>query len=181
MLIVLEGFDGTGKTTAAKAIIRQFPGYTYYKPAPSSGPTEKSGEEMVLATMELFERVKNGENIVADRLHMVSEVIYGPVCRERSKIDIEQFCFMWQKLMKLDVVIIYCCPPFDVVYNFLITDQEQQMSGVLANAECLYSKYKDFFSSFRLWFPVWDHDYTRDPQYTELFNFLSFYLGVKSE
>ena len=172
MLIVLEGFDGTGKTTAAKAIIERFPGYTYYKPVPSSGPTEKSGEEMVLATMELFERVKNGEYIVADRLHMVSEVIYGPVCRKQSKIDIKQFSLMRQELMKLDVVIIYCRPPFDVVHNFLITDQEQQMSGVLANAERLYSRYKIFFFLFK--FPVWVYDYTRDPQYIELFDFLSF-------
>ena len=80
MIILLEGPDGSGKTTLANKIKQQ----TGYVLLHRSYP--KTKEEKAKMKQEYLEAIKSRKNIIIDRC-WYSEMVYGPIMRGESAIS----------------------------------------------------------------------------------------------
>jgi hypothetical protein len=142
MLVVLEGMDNTGKTTLANKIIEAFPTFKYIKPVASEGPGEQTGEFMMGGMRCLFNSVKQGENWVTDRINLISEPIYGPICRDYCKLSPQQIDEIMPEFLAVQPVIIYCSPSLESILKSI--NQGFQMDGVVTNSEKIYNAYDTF-------------------------------------
>lgn len=104
-MIIVEGPDGTGKTTIAKALCRIFQ-YHYVKSPgtiPFGNATAKTERMFWFKTMCKF------EHVVMDRCYYISEPIYGPLFRERSSADeFETVGFLGEFTSHPGNLIVFC-------------------------------------------------------------------------
>ena len=102
-IIILEGIDGSGKTTLATHLkeLSPWPATIIHR-----GPIQTSVFEEYVAP--LFE-VDTDELFIADRWHL-SELIYGPIYRGESLIDEEMFDQIETALNHLGVIRIVVSP-----------------------------------------------------------------------
>ena len=104
MIIILEGPDGSGKTTLAQQLSRQT-GYAIEHRSKPETPEEKArmiGEYLQLA--------KSSRNVILDRC-WYSEMVYGKVMRDQAYIDYPQMYELERMLAKGGAIIIYCTGP----------------------------------------------------------------------
>lgn len=101
MIIIIEGPDGSGKTTLANQLSRQ----TGYKIIHRTRP--KTEEEKAIMMDEYLGIIRSRENIIFDR-SWYSEMVYGPVMRDASVISYSQMYDLERRLMKVGAMIIYC-------------------------------------------------------------------------
>lgn len=101
MIIILEGPDGSGKTTLAKQLSRQT-GYPYEH---RSKPENE--EEKAKMMIEYLQMCKSRQNLIVDRC-WYSEMVYGKVMRDQSYIDYTQMYELERMLAKGGAIIIYC-------------------------------------------------------------------------
>ena len=101
MIIIIEGPDGSGKTTLAEQLSRQ----TGYRMIHRSQP--KSEEEKKLMMGEYLQLIKNNKNVIFDRC-WYSEMAYGPVMRDASVIRYPEMYELERMLAKNGALIIYC-------------------------------------------------------------------------
>ena len=80
MIIIIEGPDGSGKTTLAEKLSRQ----TKYPIIHRSQP--KTDEEKKTMMGEYLQTIRSGKNMIFDRC-WYSEMAYGPVMRDVSVIS----------------------------------------------------------------------------------------------
>lgn len=98
-IIVIEGADGTGKTTLAGVLEKR--GFEYRHQGPP------------LNGVNLFQHYADellscrGKKVVMDRLH-VGELIYGPVMRGKSLITVEELRLLNRLLFGLGGKVIFC-------------------------------------------------------------------------
>lgn len=101
MIIIIEGPDGSGKTTLANQLSRQ----TGYKIIHRTRP--KTEEEKAIMMDEYLQIIRSRENVIFDR-SWYSEMVYGPVMRDASVISYSQMYDLERRLMKVGAMIIYC-------------------------------------------------------------------------
>ena len=101
MIFIIEGPDGSGKTTLAEKLSRQ----TGYPVVHRSQP--KSEEEKLRMLDEYVEAINTGRNVIFDRC-WYSEMAYGPVMRDKSIITYPEMYLLEEKLAKHGALIIYC-------------------------------------------------------------------------
>ena len=101
MIIIIEGPDGSGKTTLANQLSKQ----TGYKIIHRTRP--KTEEEKAIMMDEYLRIIRSGESIIFDRC-WYSEMIYGPVMRNASAISYPQMYDLERWLMEVGAIIIYC-------------------------------------------------------------------------
>ena len=102
MLIVIEGADGTGKSTLANAI------------AHAAGPVEvihagpPARHPLIEYTSPLAGyRPAEGHTVVCDRWHL-GELVYGHLYRGGSGLTADQFRGVEDFLLELGAVLVYC-------------------------------------------------------------------------
>lgn len=100
MIIIIEGPDGSGKTTLAETISRQ----TKYPIIHRSKP--ESEEEKKIMMGEYLQVIKSNKNAIFDRC-WYSEMAYGPVMRDASVISYPQMYELEEMLAKNGAIIIY--------------------------------------------------------------------------
>lgn len=101
MIIIIEGPDGSGKTTLAENLSKQ----TGYPVVHRSQP--KSEEEKRQMYQSYVDIIDTGKNVIFDRC-WYSEMVYGPVMRDASVITYPAMYAIEQKLAKHGALIIYC-------------------------------------------------------------------------
>lgn len=101
MIIIIEGPDGSGKTTLAEKLSRQ----TGYPVVHRSQPKTEEEKKQMLASY--LGAIETGKNIIFDRC-WYSEMVYGPVMRDESVISYPEMYFIEEKLTKHGALIIYC-------------------------------------------------------------------------
>ena len=107
-LIVIEGVDGSGKSTVAQHLP-----HTQHV---HCGPIKQSPwEEYVLPLAEYDFNV----DMVCDRLH-VGELIYGPIYRGESKLDAAARRFIEMFLDSRGALKVIIAPPLEVVSQRLV-------------------------------------------------------------
>ena len=104
MIIIIEGPDGSGKTTLAEQLSRE----TGYPIVHRSQP--KTDEEKKLMMGQYLQDLKAGRNVIWDRC-WYSEMCYGPVMRDKSYITYPQMYELEEQLAKAGAMIIYCTGP----------------------------------------------------------------------
>jgi thymidylate kinase len=101
MIIILEGIDGSGKTTLAEQLSRQ----TGYPIIHRSKPeTEEDRQQMMKSYIDVCKQHKNA---IFDRC-WYSELAYGPVMRDKSVMTYPQMYELERLLAKSGAIIIYC-------------------------------------------------------------------------
>jgi thymidylate kinase len=98
-MIVIEGADGTGKTTLAREIEKRGWKYVHNGPPPEGISLYDHYTEQILAA--------RGKKVVFDRLH-VGELVYGPVMRGKSQITIEEMRLLNRLLFAFNAKIVFC-------------------------------------------------------------------------
>lgn len=112
MSIVLEGPDNSGKSTVAKKLNDIF-GWPILH---AGGPATKEDVDVRLATdlanMTLKDRIM-------DRSCIISESIYGPICRDTSLFDATEWYKKIQALDMLDpdLLIVFCVADSEHLLN----------------------------------------------------------------
>ena len=102
MIIILEGPDGSGKTTLANLLHKQT-GFTLLH---RSHDTDKAPDLF----NEYAQVLKAGKNCIMDR-GWYSELVYGPVMRGSSKISYPQMYELERLAAKYGAIIIHCMAP----------------------------------------------------------------------
>lgn len=100
MIIIIEGPDGSGKTTLAEKLSKQ----TKYPIIHRSQP--KTEEEKKLMMGEYLQTIRSGKNMIFDRC-WYSEMAYGPVMRDDSVISYPEMYELEELLAKSGALIIY--------------------------------------------------------------------------
>lgn len=120
MLIILEGPDGSGKTTLAHELVRGH-GFKYKH----HGPPQK---DPLCEYLETLTQVENeGGNWVVDRFHL-GEQVYGPLLRE-DKLGLAGRIVIEQLATQFNAIVVLCLPPLDVVLTHLKTTDRYELIG----------------------------------------------------
>jgi thymidylate kinase len=101
MIIIIEGPDGSGKTTLAQKIALQA-GYEYVH----NIQPMYDGDDAYMAQM-YADLIKSHSNLVLDRA-WYSEMAYGPTMRDHSSISYPDMYWLEELVAKKGGMIIYC-------------------------------------------------------------------------
>ena len=101
MIIIIEGNDGTGKSTLAENLANSLTGYTIIH---RTHLTDTPKSELAMIYRDLL--LKH-TNIIFDRA-WYSEMAYGPVFRGESCISIEDMYRLEELLHALGGFVVYC-------------------------------------------------------------------------
>lgn len=109
MIIIIEGPDGSGKTTLANKIKDQT-GYMLLH------RSHKTDTEATSLFDEYAQVIRAGKNCIMDR-GWYSELVYGPVMRDKSIITYPQMYELERLLAKNGALIIYCTAPEQTLWK----------------------------------------------------------------
>lgn len=101
MIIILEGPDGSGKTTLANTLSKQTGYFVLHRSQP------KTEEDKARMMDEYMQVIKAGKNCIMDR-SWYSEMVYGPVMRDASVINYPQMYALEKQLARVGGLVIYC-------------------------------------------------------------------------
>jgi thymidylate kinase len=105
MIFIVEGIDGTGKTTLANRLAESFAMTIKHRSNP------KNEEERQAMYQSYKDDINAHHNVIWDRA-FYSEMVYGPIKRDQSYISIEQMHEYEEMLYRVGALIIYCtCDP----------------------------------------------------------------------
>ena len=138
-MIILEGPDGSGKTTLA----RQLSGVTGLEIAPRV--VSKDAEAQVDLVKWVDNNLKRGfHDTIYDRHRLISEPIYGPMLRPESEPMFDNFHWLSSQLLRfyrIGPVIIYCLPPFGAVWESVRSDPDNKVVHDIRTARAIYNLY----------------------------------------
>ena len=101
MIIILEGIDGSGKTTLAQQISHQ----TGYPIIHKTQPKDEAEKKLMIG--EYLQVIRTNKNAIFDRC-WYSEMAYGPVMRDTSVITFPQMYELERLAAKSGAMIIHC-------------------------------------------------------------------------
>lgn len=138
MMVIVEGPDGSGKSTLCDRIWKEFGLVKATRLASSlDGPVEDLHQGVI---DRLVEQMKM-DPMVYDRFAPISEPIYGSVVRQdiREGFAMPAAAHIWREMMKLDPFFIFCLPPYTAVVSNL--REIDQMDGVIEHIYPMYHMY----------------------------------------
>lgn len=101
MIIIIEGPDGSGKTTLANKLSEQTGYPIEHRSKPETEEEKKKMYDMYL------QMCKSKRNVILDRC-WYSEIVYGTVMRDASMISIYDMYALEKQLSKVGALLIYC-------------------------------------------------------------------------
>lgn len=169
--VVVEGMDGSGKTSLVNKILSGLGSDTSYLVRNDRGPDRD------LRTFWLDSLGDNpvGRVAVHDRF-FYPEVIYGPILR--NKISVEGGTIEYvSKYLRNFAYLIYCRPPTSIIAAGV--QVEEQWPGVRENFIRLLDQYDDTMMMESQWYQdrFLRFDWTADEAEAELLVSLARYLG----
>jgi len=108
-VIILEGPDGSGKTTLANWLHTEH-SYEIVK----TGPPPPTGNVTVVYLAALRNAVERPGRTVFDRLH-IGEAIYGPILRGEDRMGLEGMAAIQRVIAKHGVKLVICSPPWETL------------------------------------------------------------------
>lgn len=147
--VILEGPDGGGKTSLLRHFIHRG-----MRPHPRA--SHSTGGPVPALDWWVTNHSNPGTGWVFDRHPLVSEPIYGPICRNGvpGKFNDPRWVEDETRRIASDAVLILCMPPYNVAHAN--ASQARQMAGVLNRYADIYAAYQQF------WWPgvMIRYDYT---------------------
>lgn len=139
-LVIIEGPDGSGKTTLANSLLKGT-GLPTILIRRSGSPGDK---ETIENQMELIQDLGKGPlNVIADRHPLISEQIYGKILRN-------QVWPGWSagkvSSILLNSFLIYCRPPRETIQSCL--ECNDQLEGVHERIGALIEEYDNLIGFF---------------------------------
>lgn len=140
MIVIVEGPDGSGKSTAAENL----EGFETVHFGPVDDPFREYMDALKAA---------RGRDVVFDRI-WPSEVVYGDVLRDGSRLDEGHLRILRREALSQGVVMVKCLPPEGAVIQNV--EGSEQMDGVDWNVSDIYDAYVEYQTPF----PTITYDYT---------------------
>lgn len=151
-MIVLEGMDGTGKSTFAKRLAL---------PVVHPGAPPKTREQEERFFGEQF--LKANQPLIYDRITCISQQVY-----QDKLFDPWYWRPLWKMISQSHCLIVYCRPPDEVVLDFSnhtveAHDDPKQMEYVRQNGKRLLAAYDTLMATV----PHATYDFTKgdDPEF----------------
>lgn len=133
MIIILEGPDGSGKTTLARHLQQEFKlGYWH------EGPTPEDQPPVTYYCQKLWSF--RNTPVVIDRFAL-GERVYGPVVRKRDRLGETGWATFQKVCHDLCVIQIVCLPPYPLC---LKTWEDRESQEWLENSRLLLETYAVF-------------------------------------
>lgn len=163
MVIIVEGFDNSGKTSLVQKLQRYLPEHrTIHSPGP------KGASLHFWVATQLREMAEN-PRVIYDRFPLISDMVFGPILRDEVVFSPEQWYGYWKELLKHDPFIVYTRPATNFIMDSLL--QREQMDGVVRKAPALLEAYDNLFRDLPTRSPLlfgdheaylYRYDYTQD-------------------
>lgn len=136
--IYVEGTDGSGKSHLIESLGKLLPGHT-------TVPSDDPPESWVECLDRIYRRLPPG--LLCDRSSgLVSELVYGPVLRNRYITEPENLLNTVRSLL-YSVIFVYCRPPGGAIRpTFRDSENPEHVKGVLDRADQLLGKYDSVMS-----------------------------------
>jgi GTPase SAR1 family protein len=159
--VIIEGPDGSGKTTLIKRITEQYPALVHERASTSEGGPVDNLVEWIESDFDKLEWPSNTAYLY-DRHPMISEPIYGPLLRNKMPDGFNDRLWRNDVFMSLDAnaVVVWCRPPITTVVNNIMKESTPQMPGVRATIGAIYAAY--YTASLMYAGPADVFDYTVD-------------------
>lgn len=146
-MIILEGFDNSGKSTLAQKL---------GLPVKHAGGPPKDFRQLTTNLEEQLEYC--GKPVVLDRVTCISDQVYG-----NKMFDLHLQAYLKQMLKCKSSVLVYCRPPIEAILNFTdhqVKDHDtaEHLEDIKTNAIRYIDRYDQLMSTI-------DHikfDYTKD-------------------
>jgi hypothetical protein len=138
-IVVVEGSDGTGKTTLIERA-REGQRERYFLTVRASRyPPD------VKTAFQYLNWVKHQRDLdlVLDRIHFVSDRVYGPLLRNEDLFKDFPLDFGLQDVG----AIVYCRPPLDLIKENVA--KNHQMKGVIENIDNLVARYDHLMAAIK--------------------------------
>lgn len=156
-MIVVEGVDNSGKSTILYDIASKL---NLYSLKVASRPKHIND---VLDCLDLVKKWDQdcGKKLIVDRLQMISEYIYGPICRQTGIITdgvFEGWLEAEHHAKPLTpYVIIHCRPPTDRIVKTIL--ERNQMAGVNEHLQELVDRYDVVMERVAKYLPtvIWNY------------------------
>ncbi len=149
MAIILEGPDNSGKSTLAQAIVNA---YGWPIMHAGKGGTPDDWHERALKDIDMAQR-----KVVMDRSFIISDTIYGPICRGERLFDPRPWMRKMQAVDSLDdtFVLVFCDAPDSVLADMSTHivkphDTQQHLDSVQRNKTALAYAYREFYKACSL-------------------------------
>ena len=135
MKIIIEGVDGTGKTTLANKLSK----FTGFPIKHRSKP--ESEEEKKLMYKSYVESITSGTDEIWDRC-WYSEMVYGPIMRDQTYIGFSEMYHLEKLLIQNGGgIIIYCTDSLPLIWRRLKKRGENYITSFFKLYQ-LHSSYK---------------------------------------
>lgn len=108
-MIIIEGIDGVGKTTLVEYLCKEKDFIKFHFDYDVNNMNLK---EKYLKILDL----DNLDKLVLDR-SFISEMVYGPVVRDKCKLTIEEYIYLLNEYKKIGAQIIYLVAPKQVLLD----------------------------------------------------------------
>lgn len=157
MLIILEGADGSGKTSLANRIRKDIDTYCLF--LRSNGPPHSL--QQLADAIGLLQSLKEHPrlSVITDRNPILSEYVYGPILRARCMhgLTLDQMA-KWVK----GSLLIYCRPNYQALAAGM--REAAQLAGVHANHRDIVRAYDEMMGQLeQRGAEVKRYDYTGPP------------------
>mgnify|MGYP001305073325 CR=1 FL=1 len=148
-MIIIEGMDGSGKTSLAQKLSFRLGDVPIKRLVTSGGPTyyDLLVERTRATLTELRNQVTRNQRpvVIYDRFPLISEAVYGTILRGRNSFG-DEWTTLIDLLLALDPVVIYCRPRIDLILQNIRETADDQMDGVVSKALELITAYDELIS-----------------------------------
>jgi energy-coupling factor transporter ATP-binding protein EcfA2 len=160
-MIVVEGPDGSGKTTLVKKIA-----HTLNLPIAQRVVTKQTQPMRDLQAWVDDNLDQGLRPTLYDRHRLISEPIYGPVLRKRMQPGFDDWrwlSYRQQKFRNLKPLVIFCIPPLNIVRETVLEDEDNKV--VWDHVDTLYWLY---VNAVTLWEDALVFDWTMSTSSTSV-------------